>query len=165
MGHPKDTLVRNKVHSSGKTLPHCHKHCHKQINCSATLLLQLLLLLLECLILSLPQEDSLSLVVSNVTSSDGEGYFSCEVKTEYASDRAYIRLNVVEKPEITTISTGPLYLFSSLNLTCVATGDPVPTVTWVTPDNNSRGSGSSVTVEQPGVFTCNVSNSVGWVTR
>ncbi|KAL5270181.1 hypothetical protein ACHWQZ_G001048 [Mnemiopsis leidyi] len=104
-------------------------------------------------------EDGTSLRLSNVSKSDGDGYFSCEVRTDYANDRAYIRLLVVELPEIEggdeTVS-----LFGSEVLTCEASGDPLPEFVWILP-NETQVSGKELEITETGNYKCIATNSAG----
>lgn len=117
------------------------------------------------------------LQISNTEESD-QGHYECvaenRIGTAFSNPAAlYVRTRVV--PPYFSIPPEPMYELmpgSSINLTCVAVGSPMPTVSWrkdhqeiSSPDSVTNGVGRNVLrltdVQNSGNYTCIASSKLG----
>uniref|UniRef100_A0A3Q0RZB7 Neural cell adhesion molecule 1a n=1 Tax=Amphilophus citrinellus TaxID=61819 RepID=A0A3Q0RZB7_AMPCI len=135
----------------------------------------------------LPQEklrasdkDGSELVIKHVTKVD-EGDYTCIAKNKAGEKTEEVSLNVFVQPSITYLSNQTASEFDEqVTLTCEASGDPTPTISWINSRNissldrnvvvRSHARVSSLTLKNvqftyAGQYLCTASNSIGQDTQ
>ena len=111
------------------------------------------------------------LSITNAQKKDS-GLYKCEATNILGYDSAFTQLNVVELPRFTVSPPVTLEVGTNQNITvsCQATGDPKPTVTWVRKNDELPVGRSRVNVdgtlqiwnpkeEDSGIYTCTAASA------
>ncbi|XP_058484347.1 neural cell adhesion molecule 1a isoform X7 [Solea solea] len=127
------------------------------------------------------KDDGSELVIADVTKLD-EGEYTCIAKNKAGEKSVEVSLNVFVPPKITYLNNETALEFDEqLTLTCEASGDPIPTISWSFEDKvftegqqsldrnivvRSHARVSSLTLKNvqftyAGQYLCTASNSIG----
>ncbi|XP_030391160.1 hemicentin-2 isoform X4 [Gopherus evgoodei] len=112
-------------------------------------------------------EDGRMLWVPHVRPHDG-GLYACEAGSEAGGARAEVRVSVQERPSVRVVGGEELSVAfrHSVAVQCLATGIPVPSLSWWKDGIALQGTGSLLQIEKvdvvdEGVYSCVATNPAG----
>ena len=72
-----------------------------------------------------------NLIINNPESNQHNGLYTCKASNDYGQDSEISRVEVLDAPQITHISgCGAVKAGLECKMSCEATGNPLPTLTW-----------------------------------
>ena len=78
-----------------------------------------------------------NLIILEPDRSEHDGLYTCTARNDYGSDSQMSKVEVLDAPQITRISgCGSVKQGLECKMTCQATGNPLPTLTWRFKDQN-----------------------------